>query len=314
MSNAFSNLFGGGKSSEDKKVEKYSKKLEEMQDRETPTYVAPEYEKMQGQQAGAWSNVRSRADDLQTADPELRKRQLASMSALDRIAEGGGLNLSDKANIAEQRMASASADRGRREAIQNTAAKQGMTGSGNTLLAQLASSQAATNQDSQTSMDIAGSARDRALDATIQSGQLAGDIRGQDFGEKSSKAAAQDAIAKFNQTGAMQADQANALLRQQTEQFNVQTGNAEQDAKNALLKQQFDDVMQADMSKADRYKTLMGVFTAAGDRKAQSKAALFSTVGTIGGAVVGGIYGGPPGAAAGGAAGGAVGGAVGGGA
>ena len=269
----------------------------------TPEFKPVEYEKATAQEVGPWERVESSFQDVQTKAPELRQRQTQSIDALDRLAASGGMTLADKANFARQQQAVATADRGRREAIQQKAASQGMTGSGNTLIAQLASSQAATNRAAQTGADLAGQARQRALQATMQSGQLAGQVRGQDFGEEATRAQALDAISKFNVQGRMSAEQFNSAQRQATELFNTQTGNRQQDALNAQLQQAFMNSMALEDGKAQMYMAELARLQSEGDRDARRKAGITSGLFTIGGALIGGYMGGPGGAAAGATAG-----------
>lgn len=154
--------------------------------------------------------VSGSAFDGISTDPRLKDAQLSSLSALEELAAGGGFNAADEANIARLQSESAQADRGRRDAILQNAAARGMGGSGMELLAQLDSSQAATDRTYQGSLDIAGMAQDRALDAMVQGGSLAGSIRGQDFGEQADVAAARDEIARFNAGNFNQWSQNNA--------------------------------------------------------------------------------------------------------
>lgn len=131
-------------------------------------------------------------------DPRLRDAQMRSLSKLEEIGGQGGLLAADKALLAKTQRDAASQDRGRREAIVQNAAAKGMGGTGTNLLAQLDSSQAATDRSAQAGLDIAGMAQDRALNAILQAGTLGGQIRGQEFDQNARKAQAQDAINQFN--------------------------------------------------------------------------------------------------------------------
>jgi hypothetical protein len=162
--------------------------------------------------------------DNVSTDPRLKEQQMASLSALKELADGGGMTAADKANLSRVQNQAAQADKGRRDAIMMGMGRRGMGGSGMELLAQLDSSQAATDRQSEEGLNIAGMAQDRALQALMQGGSLAGNIRGQDFGEQSRVAEARDAIAKFNAQNANSNSQFNAGQTQQNNQFN--TGNS----------------------------------------------------------------------------------------
>ena len=162
---------------------------------------------------------RSNFGDIAT-DPRLQNEQMDSLNALDDIISGGGMTLSDEANLGAIQSDVAQADRGRREAIQQGMAQRGMGGSGMDLLAQLDSSQAATDRASQAGMDVAGMAQQRALDAIMNSGNMAGQMRGQDFGEQAQVAQAQDAISQFNAQNANAMNQYNTGAQNQGAQYN----------------------------------------------------------------------------------------------
>lgn len=130
-------------------------------------------------------------------DPQLRATQMGTLDALKSIA-GGGLRPEDKAAQLEAMDASNRNERGQRGAIMQSMASRGMAGSGNELAAQLANEQGAANRTSMAGTQAAGNASQRALQAIAMRGQMAGNIRGQDFGNAAAKAGAQDAMSKFN--------------------------------------------------------------------------------------------------------------------
>lgn len=156
-----------------------------------------------------------------TTDPRLRNAQMGALDALAGIVEGGGLTMADQANLARIQSQAAEADRGRREAILQNMRMSGMGGSGLELLAQLQSGQAATTDAAQQSLDVAGMAQDRALQAMMQQGQLGGQIRGQEFGEQADIAKAQDIINQFNTGNMMQGGQFNANILNEAQRFNI---------------------------------------------------------------------------------------------
>jgi hypothetical protein len=156
-----------------------------------------------------------------TTDPRLRDAQLGALDALSGIADSGGMTLADEANLGKLQSSVAQADRGRREAILQNMQMRGQGGSGLELLAQLQSGQAATTDAAQGSLDIAGMAQDRALQAMIQSGQLGGQVRAQDFGEQADIAKAQDIINQFNTSNLTQGSQFNTGVVNDASRFNI---------------------------------------------------------------------------------------------
>jgi hypothetical protein len=90
-----------------------------------------------------------------------------------------------------------------------------MGGSGAELAAQLANQQNAAQRQNETSLDVAGMAQKRAFDALAQRGRMAGDIRGQDFGERFRTGSARDEINRYNADQRNKAKYFNSNLEQQ---------------------------------------------------------------------------------------------------
>lgn len=157
-------------------------------------------------------------------DPRLADAQMQALTSLQDVADSGGLTLADEAALNRIQSQTAQADRGRREAIMQNMRATGMGGSGMDLLAQLQSSQAATDAASQQGLDVAGMAQQRALDAIMRGGGLAGDIRGQQFGEQATIRSAQDEIDAFNAANLTQGSQFNTNTTNQGKQFNAGMG------------------------------------------------------------------------------------------
>ena len=171
-------------------------------------------------------------------DPRLADTQMDSLAALQDVVDSGGMNAQDEANLSRIQSQSATADRGRRDAIKQSMAQRGMGGSGMELLQQLQSNQAATDRQAQGGLDVAGMAQDRALSAMMQGGQLAGNIRGQEFDEQKAVFSAQDAIDKFNTGNQFGADRYNIGGRQNIADQSVQNRNTANTYNTQTLPQQ----------------------------------------------------------------------------
>lgn len=157
-------------------------------------------------------------------DPRLKEAQLKALASLQDVGDSGGMTMADKANLARIQNDSASADASRRAAILQNMQQRGMGGSGSELLAQLSSSQAATDRQAQQGLDVAGMAQQRALQSLQDAGGLAGNLRGQDYGEKANAAAAQDAIDRFNAQNQTAMNTDNAHMGYQAGLNNAQMG------------------------------------------------------------------------------------------
>lgn len=159
-----------------------------------------------------------------TDNPAMLSQEQASLGALQDLADKGGLNTTDAANLNRIQGAAAQQSRGQQDAIMQSMASRGAGGSGNELLARLSASQNATNQASQQGLDVAGQAQSRALQAMMQGGSLASQLQGQQFGEAAQKASAQDAIAKFNAAQSQQNNQYNTAASNSMGQYNATQG------------------------------------------------------------------------------------------
>lgn len=157
-------------------------------------------------------------------DPRLRQAQMDELDQLQELARTGGLSLSDKAGLADvedQTSRQASAGRAR---IQQEMDARGTGDSGTNLLLQMGANRDATQRSAEAGRHAAATAQQREWDAMMGAGRVAGEMRTQDYGEKSREAEARDAIAKYNAAARERSTYHNASLPQQ------QFGNAMQKA------------------------------------------------------------------------------------
>ena len=243
-------------------------------------------------------------NDIAT-DPRLRTNQQDSIAALDNLAKNGGFNAQDQANLSRNHMQAVQDDKARRDAILQHSGATGMSGSGNDLLAQLQSSQAATNRESQYGLDVAGQGQDRALQAIMQSGQLSGQMQNQDFSQQAQQAAARDAISRFNtsnlnsnslsnagianqhavnqangrlstaqsnQGAQNQANQYNATNSQNISNQNVTNANTAQSLRDQLPQQNFNNLQSLASGRANADAGLSNSYTNEANRIAQKDA------------------------------------------
>ena len=238
-----------------------------------------------------------------STDPELRKAQMAALDRLSQVSEEG-MTAEDRARLGQIQREVGRAERGSREAILQNMAQRGISGSGLELAAQLSNQQAAAERRQMEGLNVEAMAQRRALEALGQVGDLSGRIRGQDFGEEAQKAAAADAIAKFNaqQQAAAQAANVAAQNLAAQQQWQQQIGaqqeqagilQAQQAQANQLAQQQFQNLtgQQEYMNKMkqqafkDAYMKAAGTGGAAlkyGDvlqEQAAQKAGMFAGIG-----------------------------------
>jgi hypothetical protein len=148
-------------------------------------------------------------------DPELQQAQRGALDEIMRVARSGGMTLEDKANLNRVQNKVARTESAGRNRISEDMAARGISGGGAELAMQLANNQQASQQASENGLETAAAAQHRALDAMMQGGRLAGDIRGQDYNEKARAAEAQDMINRYNADSRSRAAQYNAGLAQQ---------------------------------------------------------------------------------------------------
>lgn len=193
-----------------------------------------------------------------------RQAQLQALSQLQGISTNGGLTPEDKAQLNEIQSATGAQERGSREAIMQNARERGVGGSGMELAAQLINQQGSAGNANQSGLDVAAQAQKRALDAIMQSGQLGGQVQGQEFSEHAQKAAAQDAINRFNTANSQAVVNANTQARnaattrnqdmkQDLSNENVTIGNQQETANAAAKQQAFQNLMSKATGVAGQY-------------------------------------------------------------
>lgn len=142
-------------------------------------------------------NLSGTALDNVSEDPRLKDYQ---MTALQRLQEmgGGGETPEDRAAALRARNQAAQYEKSQRDALMQNFAQRGAGGSGMELAQQLAAQQGGANRLNEASVNQAATAQQRALQAIQQSGQLASNVRGQEYGQQADRARAHDAIDQLN--------------------------------------------------------------------------------------------------------------------
>jgi len=224
------------------------------------------------------------AQEQVKTDPRLREAQMKALSQLEGVADGG-LTVGDRGDLQRIQGEAAAAEKGQRDAILQNAQSRGVAGSGMELASQLMAQQGAASRASQQGFDVAKQAQARALEAMLQSGQLGGNIRSQDFGEQSKLAEARDAISRFNTQNKQAVNMANVDARNAAQLRNVNTAqdvaNRNQDVRNqqALynagnVKDKFTQQLQKATGQAGVDQAASAAANAAADRKT----GLFGTI------------------------------------
>jgi len=284
------NLFG---SSERDAAERERKaNLERIMGISLPTFEEQEIELERMRSAGeltpemedAISQEASKMEGV-SADPRLQDTQY---KVLDRLSKQGeeGLTAEDRAALNQVRREGARDQQSTQQSILAQMGARGAGGAGAELAAQLSSSQAGADRGSQESDRLAAMAQQRALQALSQSGTMATGMRGQEFGEKSDIARAQDEITRFNTANRQNVQQRNVASRNNAQagnlsnaqnimNQNVHLSNQQQMHNKALAQSQFDNRLKQAQAASGASQAVSAGHTA----NANATAALGSGVG-----------------------------------
>lgn len=216
------------------------------------------------------------------ADRGSIQAQRNALRNMEGIYNAGGYTDAERAQIQMAQRDAAMGERSQRLAVMENARARGMGGGGMELMGALEAQQGGANRASDWANQIEVAGQQRALQALQQSGNWAGQMRGQSFSEDATRRAAADAWNQY-QTG---------LIADRQSQY----GNAAQQA--------YANQMNATAGATGQY---MGASNNLQQQSQQNTQQAMGTAGNIAGAVMTGI-----GYAAGGPAGGAAAGAVGG--
>jgi hypothetical protein len=154
-------------------------------------------------------------------DPRLKEAQQKALDQLQEIADAGGLTAQDKALLSQIAREERTQERGQREAIIQSAKERGISGSGLELGSQMIAQQNAATRQSIRDQEAAAMAEGRKMEALLQSGQLGGQMRSQEFGEQAKIAEAQDAMERFNLANKQNVEASNVGARNQAQQYNL---------------------------------------------------------------------------------------------
>lgn len=172
-----------------------------------------------------------------STDPRLEQAQMAALEQLSELGQTG-LSPAEAAALRSSRRGAASEAEAKSSQIMQEMARRGMGGSGMELAQRLQAAQSGADRQSREGDDVMKMAQERALQAISQGSGLASNVRGQEFGEKSSIAKAQDAINQFNTQNQQNVSQRNIQSANQANQRNIAEQQRIAEAKNANQNQQ----------------------------------------------------------------------------
>jgi hypothetical protein len=171
-------------------------------------------------------------------DPQLRGAETAALKQLMETGQAQGMDPASRSRLFEAEKAADSRASSRRAAVMDQAARMG-GGPGQAIAAQLSGAADDADRVGSQSVQIAGDASTRALQALAQGAGLAGQVRGQDYRVASDRAQAQDAINRLNTN-----------LRSGADYYN-----------NELPQREFDNRMRRAGASAGARQTLAGTYS-----------------------------------------------------
>lgn len=163
-------------------------------------------------------------------DQRLKDAQYGVLGRLKELSDQGGMDLEDRANLNRITSKTGRAASASRNAIQGQMDARGMGNSGASWLMQQKAAQDQAENAQQSGLDIAGQAMRRRYQSLQDQAGLAGNIRGQEWGEQSQVAQAKDAAERYNAS----ARESAGRYRNQMVQQNYQNQLAKQAQMNQL--------------------------------------------------------------------------------
>jgi hypothetical protein len=223
-------------------------------------------------------------------DPDAKRAEMEALAELQRTGEEGGITLSGRADLEDTLGAARRKEHGAREANLATIRGRGQLGSGLELAAMNDADQANVEQEHRDALRVAGDAHDRALQAMMQSGQLAGQIDQRRYGQEFQTGSAADEIAKFN-TQTRQGVQTRNVNREndaqgQNLQAKQSIADRNVDTANKQTVYNTEQYAKAAQDKLDQAKAVAAARTNQAQQSSQRAAGTESLVNNIGSGLV----------------------------
>lgn len=156
-----------------------------------------------------------------STDPAMKQAQMDALRKLQGIGSGEE-SLTDLSRRSQAESEINRNLKGNSDAIMQNLATRGMSGGGNELVSRQLNAQSGANRQADTDLQIRAQAEQRALQALMQSGQMAGDMEQQDYARKANVAQNQDAISRFNTQNQQQVQSRNVATKNNAQQMNAQ--------------------------------------------------------------------------------------------
>ena len=155
-------------------------------------------------------------------DPVQKKAQMDALNSLMEITSNNGRDARFEADAQKVRDSINANLKGNQDAITQNMAMRGTSGGVTELVQKQLNSQNAANLQSQQELELNAQAQERALQALMNQGSLAGQMQSNDFNQQLAKLDRQDAISKFNTENQQQTINNNVAIKNNAQQLNAQ--------------------------------------------------------------------------------------------
>lgn len=182
-------------------------------------------------------------------DQSLRDSQRQALEMLKTRAQTG-LGAEDRASLNQVRGEVQRDAEAKRQQIMQQMQARGMGGSGADLMSQLQAAQGASDQAATGSDAVMAQAQARALQALSDSGRMAGEIRGQDFGVESARAQALDERNRMLAQNSVARQRTNVGALNDAQKLNL---GEQQRVADANIGMQNEEKRRQAQAQADRY-------------------------------------------------------------
>lgn len=182
-------------------------------------------------------------------DPRFKKAQMEALAGIQQRGRTG-FTAEERAQLSQERAAAERSAEAKRQQILSGLRARGALDSGAGIAAQLQSADELAAQQQAAAERGSASASQRALQAMMQGGELAGRVRGQEFDIERTKAGSEDEFQRFNIANRMAQEQRRAERETGARQYNL---GQQQQLMNMNIQQQNAELMRQRQAQQEMY-------------------------------------------------------------
>jgi hypothetical protein len=188
-------------------------------------------------------------------DPRFKKAQMEALAGIQQRGRTG-FTAEERAQLSQERAAAERSAEAKRQQILSGLRARGALDSGAGIAAQLQSADELAAQQQAAAERGSASASQRALQAMMQGGELAGRVRGQEFDIERTKAGSEDEFQRFNIANRMAQEQRRAERETGARQYNL---GQQQQLMNMNIQQQNAELMRQRQAQQQMYQNQMNL-------------------------------------------------------